>query len=110
MGQNQRQDLLTVLSQVKANSVSLKDELAAFGAADPVRYERKKVAVRVCKEAAQRWTGRFLLYYHQPHKWMMISDNTMILVQYAVSLGLEEYQVRAMLGMGKRSGPTMLIL
>lgn len=31
--------------------------MAAFGAADPVKYERKKDAVRVAKEAAQRWTG-----------------------------------------------------
>lgn len=38
-------------------SRSLKAELAAFGAADPVKYERKKDAVRVAKEAAQRWTG-----------------------------------------------------
>jgi hypothetical protein len=39
-------------------SQGLKSELAAFGAADPVKYERKKDAVRVAKEAAQRWTGK----------------------------------------------------
>ena len=39
-------------------SAKLKSQLAAFGAADPVRYERKKDAARVAKDAAQRWTGQ----------------------------------------------------
>lgn len=46
-----------MLRQEEQTSKSLKAELAAFGAADPVRYERKKDAARVAKEAAQRWTG-----------------------------------------------------
>lgn len=45
------------LEEQNTISAKLKAELAAFGAADPVRYERKKDAVRVAKEAAQRWTG-----------------------------------------------------
>ena len=46
-----------MLRQEEQTSRTLKAELAAFGAADPVKYERKKEAVRVAKEAAQRWTG-----------------------------------------------------
>jgi hypothetical protein len=49
--------LLDALREKEEMSRSLKAELAAFGAADPVKYERKKEAVRVAKEAAQRWTG-----------------------------------------------------
>jgi len=45
------------LSSAQEESVKLKDELAAYGAADPVKYERKKAAIGVCKDAAQRWTG-----------------------------------------------------
>jgi hypothetical protein len=51
---------LATLQEVNKTSEGLKAELAAFGAADPVRYERKQDAVRVAKEAAQRWTGKCL--------------------------------------------------
>ena len=49
--------MLKELEEQNTISAKLKAELAAFGEADPVRYERKKDAVRVAKEAAQRWTG-----------------------------------------------------
>jgi hypothetical protein len=51
--------LLQTLQEANKTAQGLKSELAAFGAADPVKYERKKDAVRVAKEAAQRWTGEF---------------------------------------------------
>lgn len=54
---DERARLLQTLREVNETSQGLKSELAAFGAADPVKYERKKNAVRVAKEAAQRWTG-----------------------------------------------------
>ncbi|ORY22693.1 meiotic nuclear division protein 1 [Naematelia encephala] len=80
----ERRKLLVALSAVQAESTALKDELAAFGAADPIRYERKKAATQVCKDAAYRWT-----------------DNTMILLGFATTLGAEEDQMRAMLGMSE---------
>ena len=56
--QDERAKLLKTLREVNETASGLKSELAAFGAADPVKYERKKDAVRVAKEAAQRWTGK----------------------------------------------------
>jgi uncharacterized phage infection (PIP) family protein YhgE len=56
--QDERAKLLQTLREVNETASGLKSELAAFGAADPVKYERKKDAVRVAKEAAQRWTGK----------------------------------------------------
>jgi len=32
-------------------------ELAAFGAADPLKYEKKRAAVEVAKRAVARWNG-----------------------------------------------------
>ena len=55
--QDERAKLLKTLREVNETASGLKSELAAFGAADPVKYERKKDAVKVAKEAAQRWTG-----------------------------------------------------
>jgi hypothetical protein len=65
--------LLEELQEQKMISEKLKAELAAFGAADPVRYERKKDAVRVAKEAAQRWTGISALFsvYHMSDQLMI---------------------------------------
>ncbi|ADV23758.1 hypothetical protein I305_05807 [Cryptococcus gattii E566] len=53
----ERLTLLATLQQEEQTSVNLKAELAAFGAADPVRYQKKSEAVKVCKDAAVRWTG-----------------------------------------------------
>ncbi|WVQ93629.1 hypothetical protein IAU59_000705 [Kwoniella sp. CBS 9459] len=77
----ERKQLIKTLSEVNETSSSLKAELAAFGAADPVRYERKTQAVQVCKDAAVRWT-----------------DNTLVLLQYTTSLGADEAQLRESLG------------
>lgn len=55
--QEERLTLLATLQQEEHTSVKLKAELAAFGAADPVRYQKKSEAVKVCKDAAVRWTG-----------------------------------------------------
>ncbi|KAL0245405.1 hypothetical protein I308_104529 [Cryptococcus tetragattii IND107] len=77
----ERLTLLATLQQEEQTSVKLKAELAAFGAADPVRYQKKSEAVKVCKDAAARWT-----------------DNTLMLLQYTVSLGVEAQAIRGMLG------------
>ncbi|KIR25788.1 hypothetical protein I307_04313 [Cryptococcus deuterogattii 99/473] len=53
----ERLTLLATLQQEEHTSVKLKAELAAFGAADPVRYQKKSEAVKVCKDAAVRWTA-----------------------------------------------------
>ncbi|WWD16366.1 hypothetical protein CI109_100792 [Kwoniella shandongensis] len=80
----ERRKLLAQLDELNTTSLSLKAELAAFGAADPVRYEKKKEAIKVCKDAAVRWT-----------------DNTLIVLQYASGLGAEDAQMRGMLGIGE---------
>jgi ribosome maturation protein Sdo1 len=73
--------------------------LAAFGAADPVKYERKKDAVRVAKEAAQRWTGK-LSRIERIRKLMV--DNTITLMQYIkTTMQVEDERLRTMLGIGK---------
>ncbi|WVQ78660.1 hypothetical protein IAT38_000747 [Cryptococcus sp. DSM 104549] len=79
-----RRTLLAQLSSLQTTSQSLKSELAAFGAADPVRYEEKRRAIGVCKDAAVRWT-----------------DNTLVLLQYTNSLGAEDAQIRGALGIGE---------
>ncbi|WVR03692.1 hypothetical protein IAU60_000687 [Kwoniella sp. DSM 27419] len=79
---DERRGLLEKLNSLSQTSTLLKTELAAFGAADPVKYERKERAVGVCKDAAMRWT-----------------DNTMILLQFACGLGAEESQLRQCLGL-----------
>ena len=55
-----RRKLLSTLVELEEEGKKMNLELAAFGAADPVRYERKARAVEVCKEAAVRWTGEWL--------------------------------------------------
>lgn len=52
----ERRQLLAELEALNATSAELKAELEAFGAADPAKFEKKKKAVQVCKEAASRWT------------------------------------------------------
>ncbi|CAD6579632.1 MAG: hypothetical protein TREMPRED_002532 [Tremellales sp. Tagirdzhanova-0007] len=56
----ERRKLLSTLADVSSTNESLRSELAAFGAADPERYERKRRAVQVAKDAAVRWTGEYL--------------------------------------------------
>ncbi|KAK1927838.1 meiotic nuclear division protein 1 [Papiliotrema laurentii] len=80
----ERRTLLAALQQAQAESAALKAELAAFGAADPVKYERKRQAMEVCKEAAQRWT-----------------DNTIILISFGRSLGIDESALREQAGIGE---------
>jgi hypothetical protein len=60
--QPERQQLLAELQEQEKQRRGLQAELAAFGAADPIKYERKKRATEVCKEAAQRWTGGLILW------------------------------------------------
>lgn len=80
----ERRQLLAELEALNATSAELKAELEAFGAADPAKFEKKKKAVQVCKEAASRWT-----------------DNTIILLQYACSMGAEVEMIRQVLGIGQ---------
>ncbi|KAL7420110.1 hypothetical protein Q5752_005075 [Cryptotrichosporon argae] len=76
----ERRKLLAELDDVRATSEQLKAELAKYGAADPVRYERKARAIEVARVCAQRWT-----------------DNTLTLLQFANAAGAEESELRAML-------------
>ncbi|WVQ77336.1 hypothetical protein IAR50_007020 [Cryptococcus sp. DSM 104548] len=80
----ERQALISTLSSLQSRSQYLQAELSALGAADPVKYEKKKEAIDVCKEGAVRWT-----------------DNVMILMQYAGGLGVESAQVRGYLEIGE---------
>ncbi|ODO04989.1 hypothetical protein I350_05601 [Cryptococcus amylolentus CBS 6273] len=76
----ERQSLISTLSSLQSQSTALQAKLSAFGAADPIKYEKKKQAIDTCKEGAVRWT-----------------DNVMILMQYAGGLGVESGQVRGFL-------------
>lgn len=58
--QPERRQLLALLEEEKAKAASMTAELAAFGAADPLKYEKKRLAVEVAKTATARWTGRCL--------------------------------------------------
>ena len=55
--QSERRKLLETLEELEGVSKGLKMELAAFGAADPVKYEKKARGIEVAKDAAVRWTG-----------------------------------------------------
>ncbi|GFZ42399.1 hypothetical protein JCM24511_00114 [Saitozyma sp. JCM 24511] len=81
---NDRRKLLASLSEQQSTSDSLRSELAAFTAADPAMYDRKRVAGGVCRDAAYRWT-----------------DNTIILLQFACSLGADESELRQHLNIGE---------
>ncbi|ODN77143.1 hypothetical protein L202_05673 [Cryptococcus amylolentus CBS 6039] len=82
----ERQSLISTLSSLQSQSTALQAKLSAFGAADPIKYEKKKQAIDTCKEGAVRWT-----------------DNVMILMQYAGGLGVESGQVRGFLEIGRWS-------
>lgn len=56
-GQQKRHDLLARLASARQIHESLKTELEAHGAADPVKFAEKKRAVESAKEASLRWTG-----------------------------------------------------
>jgi hypothetical protein len=45
------------LAGAQSTSIALKAELEAFGAADPIKYQEKRRAVGVARDAAMRWTG-----------------------------------------------------
>ncbi|RSH77565.1 uncharacterized protein EHS24_003125 [Apiotrichum porosum] len=51
----ERRQLLATLADAETTRATLKTELAAYGAADPVKYQRKRQAAAVAKKAAQRW-------------------------------------------------------
>lgn len=93
--QPERQKLLAELQAQQQQRGELKAELAAFGAADPIKYERKKRAGEVCKEAAQRWTGELIIDSGQA---VLMTDNTLVLIQYTRSLGMEDADIRLQLG------------
>ena len=65
-----------------------------------MKYERKKEAVTVAKEAAQRWTGKLVGLEVEPQADLI--DNTITLMQYIKStMPVEDEQLRTMLGIGK---------
>lgn len=79
---------------MQATSASLKVELAAFGAADPIMYERKKKAIEVAKAASVRWTGG----WREP-RGANPSDNVSLVVSYLRSAsGESESDLRTQLG------------
>nr|XP_019014721.1 uncharacterized protein I206_00807 [Kwoniella pini CBS 10737]OCF53502.1 hypothetical protein I206_00807 [Kwoniella pini CBS 10737] len=53
-----RRNLIAQLNGLNETSSSLKKELSAFGAADPIKYEKKSKAIQVCKNSAVQWTGK----------------------------------------------------
>lgn len=62
-----------------------------------MKYERKKEAVTVAKEAAQRWTGKLAVRVLE-----LMVDNTLILMQYLKGGGqIQDEELRTMLGIGK---------
>ncbi|WWC86019.1 uncharacterized protein L201_000890 [Kwoniella dendrophila CBS 6074] len=77
----ERRQLISELAVLNENSSSLKNELAAFGAADPIKYEKKSQAIKICKNAAVQWT-----------------DNTVILLGYISNMGTDMEPIKAQLG------------
>jgi hypothetical protein len=72
--QDARANLLTRLGQVTAEAEALKNELAEYGAADPVKLAEKRQATVVAKEACRRWTGDFFfpflsVFYRSREAW-----------------------------------------
>ncbi|GMK59870.1 hypothetical protein CspeluHIS016_0900870 [Cutaneotrichosporon spelunceum] len=90
-----RQELLIQLQTKREESDKLKSELEAHGAADPVRYTRKKDATAIAKAAAQRWT-----------------ENTMILWNLAknASPDFDDSMMRSVLGIGEMTVVAALTL
>ncbi|KAI0332329.1 meiotic nuclear division protein 1 [Cubamyces sp. BRFM 1775] len=58
---NKRAEALDELSALKKEYAQLENELAAYGACDPVKVEEKRRAVILAKEAAVRWTDNYLV-------------------------------------------------
>ncbi|WWC58360.1 uncharacterized protein I303_100900 [Kwoniella dejecticola CBS 10117] len=77
----ERRKLISKLDGLNENSSSLKKELSAFGAADPIKYDRKSKAIKTCKDSAVRWT-----------------DNTLMLLTYISNLGFDMEPLKASLG------------
>ena len=58
--QAERASTLTQFAAQKRELDELEKELAQYGLCDPAKVEEKKRAIVLAKEAAVRWTGRFL--------------------------------------------------
>ena len=56
--QADRRKLLSAHQNLLDAGSAMRKELEAFRNADPAKYERKRKAVQVCKDAALRWTGQ----------------------------------------------------
>lgn len=63
MTQPKRNKLLERLEFLRTENESLKAELEAFGACDPVKLQQKKVAIALAKESAVRWTGELYVAF-----------------------------------------------
>ena len=55
--QEERSAALAQLSSLKAQLTGLEDELAKYGACDPIKIEAKRRACELAHEATVRWTG-----------------------------------------------------
>ncbi|KAI5451973.1 hypothetical protein NCC49_001272 [Naganishia albida] len=58
-----RRDLLSRLAAARTTHDTLKKELEAHGAADPVKFAEKKRAVEFAKEASLRWTDNAMILF-----------------------------------------------
>ncbi|KAJ9095099.1 hypothetical protein QFC20_006749 [Naganishia adeliensis] len=58
-----RRDLLARLAAARKTHESLKKELEAHGAADPVKFAEKRRAVESAKEASLRWTDNSMILF-----------------------------------------------
>lgn len=109
MLQAERRDLLAKLNIATQTNAELKSELAAYGAADPVKYERKKRAIDVCKESALRWTGKLALSPQRTNlreQELTGTDNTTVAVDYGRALfGMDADAVKGVTGIGKLPRP-----
>ena len=68
--QTERTTLLTELEILTKTSSTLKAEIEAYGASDPIKMEQKRRAIEIAKEACLLWTGeRFLTF-----QWILRRD------------------------------------
>lgn len=81
--------------------MSLKEELDVFGAADPIKYGRKKQAIQTCKDASVRWTGQLICCSLPPKA--DAPDNTMILMTWIGNMGMETDGLKQQMGIGQLS-------
>jgi hypothetical protein len=61
--QEERLSSLEQLAAAKKDLAILQNELDEYGACDPAKVEELRRGITLAKEAAIRWTGKFLAYF-----------------------------------------------